>query len=94
MLGCRRGKSIGWHDHEPTIAEVLSDSIVKAVMSADGVDPEMLERELRSIARIMQVDRPTLRSSPRQRGPRDTSDQSASPWIPADAGMSGECGPS
>jgi len=82
MLGCRRGKSIGWHDHEPTIAEVLSDSIVKAVMSADGVDPEMLERELRSIARIMQVDRPTLRSSPRKRGARDTSDQSASPCIP------------
>jgi hypothetical protein len=67
MLGCRSGKSIGWHGREPTIAEMLSDSMVKAVMRADGVDPEMLERELRSIARIVQVDRSALRSSLRKR---------------------------
>ena len=28
--------------HEPTIAEMLSDSIVQALMQADGVDPEAL----------------------------------------------------
>jgi hypothetical protein len=36
---------------EPTIAQILSDPIVKAVMSADGVDPEALRMELRNIAR-------------------------------------------
>jgi hypothetical protein len=41
MSFCRR---------EATIAEILSDSIVQAVMEADGVDPTRLEAELRSIA--------------------------------------------
>ena len=36
---------------EPSIAEMLSDSIVVAVMRADGVDPEALEAELRDMAR-------------------------------------------
>jgi len=29
-----------------TLEEILSDSIVKAVMKADGIDPEVLEAEL------------------------------------------------
>jgi hypothetical protein len=41
MNGCR----------EPTLPELLSDSIVKAVMKADGVDPTALEAQLRSMAR-------------------------------------------
>jgi hypothetical protein len=40
---------------EPTIAEILTDPIVKAVMSADGVDPKVLGRQLRSIARKLTV---------------------------------------
>ena len=42
-----------WFGHrpEPTITEMLSDSIVQAVMEADGVNPAALERELRSMAR-------------------------------------------
>ncbi len=36
---------------EPTITEMLSDSIVKAVMEADGVDPRELEAQLRTVAR-------------------------------------------
>jgi hypothetical protein len=36
--------------YEPTIAEILSDSIVQAVMDADGVDPKRLEALLRSMA--------------------------------------------
>jgi hypothetical protein len=35
---------------ELTIAEILSDSIVQAVMEADGVDPKRLEALLRSMA--------------------------------------------
>jgi hypothetical protein len=41
---------------EPTITEILSDSIVRAVMRADRVDPEVLERDLRSMA--VQVNQP------------------------------------
>ena len=67
MFGCRN-ESV-WYQREPTIAEILSDSIVKAMMRADGVDPEMLERDLRSIAQTMQsnADGLTLRSSPRKK---------------------------
>jgi hypothetical protein len=36
---------------EPTIAEMLTDPIVQAVMSADAVDPKVLGGQLRSIAR-------------------------------------------
>jgi hypothetical protein len=35
---------------EPTIAEMLSDSIVQAIMQADGVDPEALKKTLRDTA--------------------------------------------
>jgi hypothetical protein len=37
--------------HELTLKEVLSDSIVRAVMAADGVDPQQLETMLLDIAR-------------------------------------------
>jgi hypothetical protein len=36
---------------EPSITEMLSDSIVVAMMRADRVDPKALEEELRGIAR-------------------------------------------
>jgi hypothetical protein len=36
---------------EPTIAEILTDPIVKAVMAADGVDANLLRTQLRSVAR-------------------------------------------
>ena len=38
---------------EPSIADMLSDPMVKAVMAADGIDPTELEAELRSIARMI-----------------------------------------
>jgi hypothetical protein len=41
---------ISWSFREPTIAEMLSDSIVMAVMAADGVDPIALEAQLRGMA--------------------------------------------
>jgi len=42
------GNPTSWF-REPTITEILSDSIVKAVMKADGVDPIVLEAQLRSM---------------------------------------------
>jgi len=40
---------------EPSIAQILADPIVKAVMSADRVDPKALRIQLRSIARNLTV---------------------------------------
>jgi hypothetical protein len=39
-----------WCRSEPTIAEMLSDPIVKALMAADRVAPEELEKSLSKIA--------------------------------------------
>jgi hypothetical protein len=39
-----------WWDHEPTLADILSDPIVRVVMAADGVDARKLEATLREIA--------------------------------------------
>ena len=40
-----------------TITEMLSDSIVQALMKADGIDPEMLKAQLRSVARAISAAR-------------------------------------
>ena len=42
IMGCQR---------ELTLAEMLADSIVQAVMKADGVDAKVLEAQLQSLAR-------------------------------------------
>jgi hypothetical protein len=39
------------HHREPTIPEILSDPIVKAVMAADGIDGKVLRRQLTSVAK-------------------------------------------
>jgi hypothetical protein len=44
------GQSMNWNQREPTITEIMSDSITVAVMNADGVDSVALEAQLRSIA--------------------------------------------
>jgi hypothetical protein len=54
MLKC--GNNSVSYQPEPTIAEILSDSLVKVVMRADGVDPEMLERDLRSMAQMIEMN--------------------------------------
>jgi hypothetical protein len=41
---------MGWYFREPTLSEILSDSIVTALMHADGVDPIALEAMLRQMA--------------------------------------------
>jgi hypothetical protein len=33
---------VNGRQHEPTLEDMLSDSIIKAVMKADGVDPHQL----------------------------------------------------
>jgi hypothetical protein len=46
-----------WRRRDLTIAEILSDSIVQALMEADGIDPEALEAQLRSMSRELSAAR-------------------------------------
>jgi hypothetical protein len=39
-----------WCRRDPTITEILSDSIVMALMEADRIDSQVLEAKLRSMA--------------------------------------------
>jgi hypothetical protein len=41
---------MSWYFREPTLSEILSDSIVRALMNADGVDPIALEAMLRQMS--------------------------------------------
>ena len=49
-IGRHSGNRVSWCTREPTITEMLSDSLVMAMMKADGVDPVALEAQLRSVA--------------------------------------------
>jgi len=42
---------MSWVHYEPTLHEILSDPIVKALMEADGVDPNELAAMLARIGR-------------------------------------------
>jgi hypothetical protein len=55
-IGRRRSIPIRSGFSEPSISEMLSDSIVVAMMAADGVDPIALEAELRSMAQDATAD--------------------------------------
>jgi hypothetical protein len=48
---------------EPTLDEILSDSIVEAVMQADAVDPDELGVMLGQIARTLRAAVPFRRAS-------------------------------
>jgi hypothetical protein len=39
-----------WCSYEPTLSDILSEPIVRALMEADGVDPRELDVMLRSVA--------------------------------------------
>jgi hypothetical protein len=45
---------------ELRLEEMLGDSIIKAVMEADGVDSREIEVELRQTAALLHAARPTL----------------------------------
>jgi hypothetical protein len=42
---------MNWCRREPTLKDILSDSIIRAVMDADRVDARELEAMLRQVAR-------------------------------------------
>ena len=48
---------MNWYRREPTITEMLSDSIVRSLMRADGVEPNELEAMLKRVAGARTGDR-------------------------------------
>ena len=46
-----------WYRRELTLEEMLSDSVVQAVMAADGVDPVALEVMLKEVGRNVSLAR-------------------------------------
>jgi hypothetical protein len=46
---------------EPTLEDILSDSIIEAVMKADSVDPHKLAAKLREVGRRLAVARARAR---------------------------------
>ena len=50
-LTSEEGMIVNWRQHEPTLEDILSDSIIKAVMKADGVDPHHLAAMLKELGR-------------------------------------------
>ena len=48
---------MNWCHREPTLSGILLDSIVRAVMEADGVNPEELEVMLRRVAERLRIVR-------------------------------------
>jgi len=67
MVLWRADRPIGtrWCGGEPTLEEILPDHIVRAVMEADGVDPQALAAHLRSLAREIAAVRHAGRELPR-----------------------------
>ena len=43
--------NLKWRQYEPTLEDILSDCIIKAVMKADGVDPHQLAAMLKEVGR-------------------------------------------
>jgi hypothetical protein len=53
---------MNWDHREPTLDEMLSDSVIRAVMAADGVDPQELAVMLRQIGRSLLIRSPRRRA--------------------------------
>jgi hypothetical protein len=49
---------------EPTLEDILSDSIIEAVMKADSVDPHQLATMLREVGRRLAVAHARVRRAP------------------------------
>jgi hypothetical protein len=73
------------HCREPRLKDMLADSIVKAMMEADGVDQRELEAELRQTATLLRATQHTLRSRDLWDSAADTAKstrttRSGQPW--------------
>src|SRR5262249_43387138 len=67
FLKCMRGRSeygMSWRHREPRLEDMLADSIVKAVMAADGVDTRELEPMFRQIGAHLRATKARSQPSP------------------------------
>jgi hypothetical protein len=62
---------MNWWYRDPTLAELLSDSLVKLVMKADGVDADELQTMLRNVANSRPEERTILSFSGHRRSRDD-----------------------
>jgi hypothetical protein len=58
----RKEKAMHCNPAEPRLSDVLSDGVVRALMSADGVSPARLEGLLRDMAQKLANDRVLTRN--------------------------------
>jgi len=65
---------MNWCHREPTLQEMFSDSVIQAVMEADGVDPQELEAMLRQVGRNERPVRRVRRWGPWSRSARHASE--------------------
>jgi hypothetical protein len=63
------------HHREPTLEEILSDSVTRAVMEADGVDRQELEAMLRQAGRNLPPMRGGERLVPQSTSSGRTAEQ-------------------
>ncbi len=50
---------MNWYQHEPTLEDILSDSIIEAAMKPDGVDPHQLAAMLKEVGKTCAAEAPT-----------------------------------
>ncbi len=65
---------------EPTLAEIMSDSIVEAVIRADAVDSDELHRMLGQIAGALRARSPVRPASIEEMAPVRAVDRSCFRW--------------
>ncbi len=55
---------MNWCYREPTLTEMLSDTLVRSLMKADGVDAGELRTMLREVADRRSITEPDMRRNP------------------------------
>ena len=64
---------MNWYYPEPTLSEILPDSVIGAVMAADGVDRYKLEATLRKAGVILSRVQDNRRSPQSEAGKRPSN---------------------
>jgi hypothetical protein len=55
---------MNWCHREPTLTEILSDPIVRALMEADGINPQELEPTLREVLSCNRTEPSVIKRPP------------------------------
>jgi hypothetical protein len=77
---------VNYRQPEPTLEDILSDSIIEAVMKADGVDPHQLAAMLKELGRRWAEERPSVAQG--RHNPTPGRCEHATPGAPSPSGNS------